>query len=165
MAQSGLSANEIAPALIPMMARSEMLQSKAGYIDARPLRRLDKFSCDARPDHTFGSRAEELTLSKKRPLCTQQRTSERTSSYVSFVPASHSQIDAPDLIIGGKLSRGALTNDAAVLQHVDLLGDRERAAGVLLDQQHSGAGTLNCADRIEDFNFEALRDTDRRLVE
>src|SRR4029453_7192572 len=33
----GLSANEIAPALIPMMARSETLQSKAGYIDARPL--------------------------------------------------------------------------------------------------------------------------------
>ena len=37
MARSGLSANEIAPALIPMMARSETLQSKAGYIDARPL--------------------------------------------------------------------------------------------------------------------------------
>jgi hypothetical protein len=37
MARSGLSANEIAPALTPMMARSEMLQSKAGYIDARPL--------------------------------------------------------------------------------------------------------------------------------
>src|SRR4029450_13796560 len=37
MARSGLSANEIAPALIPMMARSQTLQSKAGYIDARPL--------------------------------------------------------------------------------------------------------------------------------
>src|SRR6478609_4393261 len=37
MARSGLSANEIARALIPMMARSETLQSKAGYIDARPL--------------------------------------------------------------------------------------------------------------------------------
>ena len=37
MARSGLSANEIAPALIPMMVRSETLQSKAGYIDARPL--------------------------------------------------------------------------------------------------------------------------------
>jgi hypothetical protein len=37
MAQRGLSANEIAPALISMMARSETLQSKAGYIDARPL--------------------------------------------------------------------------------------------------------------------------------
>src|SRR3954470_13452932 len=33
----GLSANEVAGALIPMMARSTMLQSKAGYIDARPL--------------------------------------------------------------------------------------------------------------------------------
>src|SRR4029079_8464510 len=33
----GLSANEITGALIPIMARSEMLQPKAGYIDARPL--------------------------------------------------------------------------------------------------------------------------------
>ena len=37
MARSGLSANQIAPALISMMVRSETLQSKAGYIDARPL--------------------------------------------------------------------------------------------------------------------------------
>jgi len=37
MARSGLSTNEIALALIPMMARSKTLQSKAGYIDARPL--------------------------------------------------------------------------------------------------------------------------------
>ena len=55
MARSGLSANEIAPALIPMMARSETLQSKAGYIDARPLTaNSSKSSCYARPDHTFG---------------------------------------------------------------------------------------------------------------
>ena len=33
----GLFANEIASALISMMARSTMPQSKAGYIDARPL--------------------------------------------------------------------------------------------------------------------------------
>ena len=32
----GLSANEIAGALISMMARSTTLQRKAGYIDARP---------------------------------------------------------------------------------------------------------------------------------
>src|SRR5262249_44232517 len=37
MAAGGLSANEIARALISMMARStKTLQSKAGYIDARP---------------------------------------------------------------------------------------------------------------------------------
>jgi len=37
LAPRGLSANEVARALISMMARSTMLQSKAGYIDARPL--------------------------------------------------------------------------------------------------------------------------------
>src|SRR6202011_4004360 len=33
----------------------QMLQSKAGYIDARPLTtRSTKTSCNARPDHTLG---------------------------------------------------------------------------------------------------------------
>jgi hypothetical protein len=36
LAPRGLSANELAGALISMMARSKALQSKAGYIDARP---------------------------------------------------------------------------------------------------------------------------------
>ena len=32
-----------------------MLQSEAGYIDARPLTaNSTKFSCNARPDHTLG---------------------------------------------------------------------------------------------------------------
>jgi hypothetical protein len=36
-----------------------MLQSKAGYIDARPLTASStKTSCNARPDHTFGSKAD-----------------------------------------------------------------------------------------------------------
>src|SRR5215470_1910564 len=51
----GLAANETACALISMMARSTLLQAEAGYIDARPQRRqIEKFSCDARPDHTLG---------------------------------------------------------------------------------------------------------------
>ena len=55
MARRGLSANEIARALISMVARSMTLQSKAGYIDARPLTASStKTSCDARPDHTLG---------------------------------------------------------------------------------------------------------------
>jgi hypothetical protein len=46
-----------------------MLQSEAGYIDARPHRQIEEISCNARPDHTFGSKGEELTLSKTGPLC------------------------------------------------------------------------------------------------
>ena len=52
---SAMSLNEIARALISMMARSTTLQSKAGYIDARPLTGSStKSTCDARPDHTYG---------------------------------------------------------------------------------------------------------------
>jgi hypothetical protein len=37
-----------------------MLQPKAGYIDARPLTaELVELSCNARPDHTFGSFATD----------------------------------------------------------------------------------------------------------
>jgi hypothetical protein len=61
MARRGLSGNEIARALISMMARSTTLQSKAGYIDARPLTAIAaKSTCNARPDHTFGSFSTEL---------------------------------------------------------------------------------------------------------
>src|SRR5262249_18412426 len=52
----GLSANDVARALISMMVRSENeLQSETGYIDARPHHpRSTKSSCTARPDHTLG---------------------------------------------------------------------------------------------------------------
>src|SRR5215467_11162636 len=62
----GLAANETACALISMMARSTLLQAEAGYIDARPQRRqIEKFSCDARPDHTSGQKRERR--SRRRP--------------------------------------------------------------------------------------------------
>jgi hypothetical protein len=65
MAHRGLSANEIARALISMMAQSTTLQSKAGYIDARPPTASSaKSTCNARPDHTFGSKSEVSLLSR-----------------------------------------------------------------------------------------------------
>src|SRR5438270_520099 len=45
------------------LARCTTLQSKAGYIDARPLTASStKASCDARPDHTFGSASTKLHI-------------------------------------------------------------------------------------------------------
>jgi hypothetical protein len=41
-----------------------MLQSKAGYIDARPISQVGEASCNARPDHTFGSKPVILRPSK-----------------------------------------------------------------------------------------------------
>jgi hypothetical protein len=43
------------------------LQAEAGYIDARPYLPVDETSCNARPDHTFGSNPEELTVSTPGP--------------------------------------------------------------------------------------------------
>jgi hypothetical protein len=56
---------------------------------------------------------------------------------------SHAQINASDFVIVGKLSRMTVTNDAAVLQHVNAFGDGERTAGVLLHEQHGGALALD----------------------
>src|SRR5450631_2828681 len=43
----------------------QMLQSKAGYIDARPLTASStKISCNARPDHTLGSKTEVSGLAR-----------------------------------------------------------------------------------------------------
>jgi hypothetical protein len=40
-----------------------MLQSEAGYIDARPLTaNSTKFSCNARPDHTLGHDHKRLNF-------------------------------------------------------------------------------------------------------
>jgi hypothetical protein len=35
-----------------------------------------------------------------------------------------------------------------VFQHIDLLDDRERAAGILLHQQHGGTGLLDRAQQL-----------------
>jgi len=51
----GLSGNENARADIHDGPEHNMLQSEAGYIDARPLTASStKSSCNARPDHTLG---------------------------------------------------------------------------------------------------------------
>src|SRR6266851_7251275 len=61
-----------------------MLQSKAGYIDARPLTtRSTKTSCNARPDHTSGSECEILYASRCFPLRLQ------TQTFLDAVGTSH----------------------------------------------------------------------------
>jgi hypothetical protein len=58
-----------------MVARSTTLQSEAGYIDARPyIRQTDEISCDARPDHTSGSRSVFPALSSRWQLHPRQQT-------------------------------------------------------------------------------------------
>src|SRR6185295_16110447 len=55
MALRGLSANEIARTLIPMMARSRRSNQRPDTLMQDRYRQIDELSCDAWPDHTYGS--------------------------------------------------------------------------------------------------------------
>jgi hypothetical protein len=61
MARQGLSANELARALISMMAPEQTNQRPDTLMRDR-YRRIDELSCDARPDHTFGSISTDSPL-------------------------------------------------------------------------------------------------------
>ena len=51
-----------------------MLQRKAGYIDARPLTaELVELSCNARPDHTSGSKCDLVAPSRHDRSCSRSR--------------------------------------------------------------------------------------------
>src|ERR1700676_3135268 len=88
MARLGLSVNEIARALISMMARSTTLQSEAGYIDARPQPpiRRNLLATHGRTIHLgqsrrFGSRSATSGSSRTTDII-------RPAHLVRFVPAS-----------------------------------------------------------------------------
>jgi len=55
-ARRGLSADEIACALISMMARSTCSNQRPDTLMQDRICQVDETSCNARPDHTFGSR-------------------------------------------------------------------------------------------------------------
>jgi hypothetical protein len=55
MAQRGLSANELSGALISMMARRTRFTQRPDTLMQDRHRQLAEPSCDARPDHTYGS--------------------------------------------------------------------------------------------------------------
>src|SRR6266403_4115584 len=75
MARRGLSVNENARALISMMARSRTRSNqRPDTLMQDRICQVDETSCNARPDHTFGSRLEKLPLSICFPLCPQTRT-------------------------------------------------------------------------------------------
>jgi hypothetical protein len=74
----GRSANQIARALISMMARSNQLQSEAEHVDLRPLSLLDDPSCDARPDLHLGHEHALLRAS-----CRSAASSE-AAAYIGF---------------------------------------------------------------------------------
>ena|SRR5215472_11710584 len=83
IAHRGLSGNELARALISMMARSLCSNQRPDTLMQDRINQVDEISCTARPDHTFGSNAVNLTVSISRPLYPQKRKSglaDRTSA-------------------------------------------------------------------------------------
>jgi hypothetical protein len=50
------------------------------------IRQIDETSCNARPDHTYGSHPEELRTTKTSPLCLPKADLERTSRVGWFGP-------------------------------------------------------------------------------
>src|SRR4029453_11736033 len=58
MAQRGLTANELSGALISMMARSTRFNQRPDTLMQDRHRQFAEPSCDARPDHTYGSNSD-----------------------------------------------------------------------------------------------------------
>jgi hypothetical protein len=70
MARRGLSVNEVARALISMMARSTTRSNqRPDTLMQDRICQVDETSCNARPDHTSGSKPEKLNASTCFPLC------------------------------------------------------------------------------------------------
>src|SRR6185437_2140333 len=57
----------------------------------------------------------------------------------ALLAARLAQVGLLDLAPAAQIGSGALQHDAAVLEHVAVIGDSQRHADVLLDQQHSDA--------------------------
>jgi hypothetical protein len=68
-----------------------MLQTKAGYIDARPLAtNSSKFSCYARPDHTLGQTRSFLKINVRSGLAS---NSDLTTDMLMVGPVPNADID------------------------------------------------------------------------
>src|SRR5690606_1605632 len=78
---------------------------------------------------------------------------------------AHAQVELADVLVGQQLGPRTVTHDAAVLQHVAVVGDRERHRGVLLDQQHARALGGEVEDVLADLLLHLGSEAERLLVE
>src|SRR5215468_8598077 len=62
-----------------MMARSTCSNQRPNTLMQDRICQVDETSCNARPDHTFGSKCEELEESTTSPLSLRNSPSKRTS--------------------------------------------------------------------------------------
>ena len=77
----GLSANQLECALISMMARSPTRSNqRPDTLTQDHICQVDQTSCNARPDHTLGSKAPALDVDHAVPVYRHKRTEPRPTS-------------------------------------------------------------------------------------
>src|SRR6185369_3678014 len=83
----------------------------------------------------------------------------------SALLATRAEIRLDDARVACQLGRGPLERDLAHLEDVAVVGDLERGARVLLDEQDGDAGRAQSGDRREDVADDERREAEARLVE
>src|SRR5512147_2132996 len=83
-----------------------------------------------------------------------------------LLAACLAEIGFLDLAPAAQLGGGALEHDAAALQHIGVVGDGERHAGILLDQQHGDAELLaDAGEAARQLLDHERRQAQRQLVD
>src|SRR5690606_39121182 len=62
----------------------------------------------------------------------------------------HPQVELPDVLVGEQLVPPPVAHDPAVLEHVALVGDRQRHRGVLLDEEDARSLPVDVDDDVTD---------------
>src|SRR5574337_130397 len=86
-----------------------------------------------------------------------------------FLEAPGFGADAGELaharLVGGEAARRTFVGDAPVVEHIDAVGDFDRLAHILLDEQDRDAFAARRRDDPEHFGDDERREALRRLVE
>src|SRR5258707_436955 len=85
MARRGLSVNEVARALISMMARSTTRSNqRPDTLMQDRICQVDETSCNARPDHTFGSKTDFSGTAASGGYCCKSRKSDDAENFAKI---------------------------------------------------------------------------------
>src|SRR6266550_6913179 len=114
--------------------------------------------------HNFRSKAQTLASPQQRRLRIAARMGETTNSYARLRTISAPKIRPLDLRHAGELGARAGELDAAVLQHIGVVGEPQRGGGHLLDQDDRRSLLAQRADRARDLLHQQRREPHRRLV-
>src|SRR5947207_2674069 len=110
-------------------------------------------------DPTAYTRAQQLV----RLIAEERRVLPRVRAGTSQESAA--KIRARDAFVTQQLGACASHDDATQVHHVGAIGEPQRAEGVLLDEQHRDALSLQLGQRVEDALHDHRREPERRFIE